>query len=156
MRYLIAILITVLLFAGFMALTSIERRRGTRYFEGERADLDRTVRRAAFVFEHVDFGSFLRHLVVSTLETLAHEIAHLTLLAVRFLERSLTRAVKNLRGRRAVPSEAASVPASAFVTTIATFKHRLRTERKENQAAAEALANAEPEISLPEEEPLAE
>jgi hypothetical protein len=146
MLYLAAILLTVLLFSGFIVVTGVEQKRGVRYFEGERAELDRTVRRAAFVFEHVDFASFLRHFVVSSAETIAHEGAHLTLLGVRFLERELTSAVKNLRGRRAVPAEAVSAPASPFVATIATFKHRLRTERKENQAAAEAIANAEPEL----------
>ncbi|MEJ0053510.1 MAG: hypothetical protein WDN10_02170 [bacterium] len=138
MAYLIAILITVFLFLGFLALTGFERRRGFRYFERERAELDRFARRVEFIFEHVDFASFLRHLVVSTVETLAHEVVRLVLLGVRALERLLTRVVKHLRLRRAVPLEAAAAPASPFVATIATFKHRLRKERAENKAAAES------------------
>lgn len=132
MEYLIAILGTVFLFAGFLVLASYEQRRGSRYFEAERSRLDRFTRRVSFIFEHVDFASFLRHLVVSTAEIVAHELIRLVLLAVRSLERLLTRAVKYLRLRHTSPEGVTTAPASPFVATIATFKHRLRKEREEH------------------------
>jgi hypothetical protein len=151
MEYLIAILATVFLFSGFLWLTSFETGRGARYFAPERDELDRFARRVNFIFEHVDFASFLRHFVISAAETLAHEAVRLVLAGVRALERLLTRLVKYLRHRRSVPAEAVAAPASPFVATIATFKHRLRKERSANQAAAEAAEAAQPEEeSLPD------
>jgi len=146
MLYLGAILLSIALFAGFLVLASHESRRGTRYFEEERSRLDAFVHRLQFIFEHVDFASFLRHLFISTAETVAHEIVRLILLGVRALERFLTRTVRYLRLRRAVPLENVAAPASPFVETIATFKHRLRKERNENIAAELAAEASEPEV----------
>ena len=137
MLYLGAILFSIVLFAGFIVLTGHESRRGVRVLAVERGEFDAFARRIAFIFEHVDFASFLRHLFVTAAETVAHEVVRLVLLAVRWLERSLTRLVKYLHLRRAVPLESVSAPVSPFVATIATFKHRLRKERAENKAVAE-------------------
>lgn len=136
MEYLIVILGTIFLLVGFLVLTGYEQRRGFRYFETQRKKLDMFARRVSFIFEHVDFASFLRHLVLSTAEIIAHELVRLVLLAVRAFERLLTRAVKYLRLRHVTPEGAVTAPASPFVATIATFKHRLRKEREEHTIGA--------------------
>lgn len=100
MPYLISILIAGLLFFGFLLLTYYEARRGTRLFAGSRYKLDKKVGRMVFLLEHVDWGAFTAHVTKTSLNTLAHDIAHGTLIAVRTVERFLTRAVYSLRRRR--------------------------------------------------------
>jgi len=100
MPYLISILIAGLFFFGFLLLTWYERKRGVRFFPGIRYRLDIKVARLTFLVEHVDWGAFTAHLARTTFHTLAHDLAHATLLFVRAVERFLTRAVGALRHRR--------------------------------------------------------
>ena len=100
MFYLLFISITVLLFLAFMGLTLAEARTGVRLLAVPRARLDQWVNRASFVAEHVNWGEFLAHLVQSLVARIAHDIVHWTLIAVRFVERELTRAMRYLRDRR--------------------------------------------------------
>lgn len=111
MPYLISILIATLVFFGFLLLTYYESRRGVRFFATARYRLDKRAARAQFLFEHVDWGAFTAHLTKTSLNTVAHDIAHVTLIAVRAVERFLTRAVSALRRNRerdALPSAGAS------------------------------------------------
>lgn len=131
MAYLIAILVSLLVFAGFLWLVSAEAKRGTRIFTGPRAKLDREAHRVEFVFAHVDFGSALRALAVSAAERIAHDVAHAVLVAVRFVERSLTGAVRTLRTRRAekgavLPPEDAAIAPTALARTMQDIKAHLR------------------------------
>ena len=155
MLYLGAILFSIALFTAFLWLTASEAKRGVRVMAVERGEFDAFTRRLTFIFEHVDFASFLRHLLVTAAETVAHEFVRIVLLAVRALERALTRLVRYLHLRRVVPLESVSAPVSPFVATITTFKHRLRKEHAENKAVAElgeALEseNGEDTVALPE------
>jgi len=100
MGYLITILIFVLLFLIFLLLTVYEAGRGVRFFASSRYRLDTKVGRAFFVMRHVDWGAWSAHLTKTTLEVIAHDVAHGTLMAVRTLERGLTRTVRWLRMRR--------------------------------------------------------
>jgi len=100
MPYLISILLASLLFFGFLLLTWYESRRGTRFFPSSRYRLDAKVARLAFLIDHVDWGAFTAHLTKTSLNTIAHDLAHGTLIAVRAVERFLTRAVYALRRRK--------------------------------------------------------
>ena len=100
MPYLITILIIALLFFGFLLMTMYEQSRGQRLLASLRYRLDRKVERALFVVEHVDWGAFTAHLTRTAFTTLAHDIAHGSLVAVRATERTLTRAVRSLRSSR--------------------------------------------------------
>lgn len=88
---------------AFLLLTVYESRRGVRFFARSRYKLDTKVSRAGFLIEHIDWGAFTAHLTRTSLNTIAHDAAHATLLAVRSAERSLTRAVSALRMRREDP-----------------------------------------------------
>ncbi|HEX7651324.1 MAG TPA: hypothetical protein VF439_01235 [Candidatus Paceibacterota bacterium] len=141
MAYLIAILVSLLLFAGFLWLVALEARRGRRMFAGTRAALDREAGRVEFVFAHVDFGSALRALAVAAFERIAHDIAHGVLVAVRFMERSLTGAVRTLRARRAekgavLPPEDAAP--TALARTMQDIKAHLRRHPRANRPDASA------------------
>src|SRR3989338_9918767 len=102
MGYVVAILISLALLAGFLLLTRFETRRGTRFFSVYRAALDARTERAMFIFTHVDFESFVKEQSRLLFARVAHDIAHLSLLVVRAVERLLTRLVKHLRIRHGV------------------------------------------------------
>ena len=102
MLYLILIILSLLLFGGFLMLTNFERKRGLRVVGAWRNALDAKVSRATFIATHVDWGAFSRHLAGTFLERVLHDIAHTILRFVRTTERLLTRAVKYLRARRGI------------------------------------------------------
>lgn len=148
MAYLIFLLITIALFAGFLLATYREERRGRRYFEEPRQELDARVARIEFIVTHVDFAAFVRDTVKSAAEQAAHDVAHATLVAVRWSERMLTRAVRTLRERRAEMSAsnggvavnadgtpAAPAQASEFARAINDFKQDLRARRADAETA---------------------
>jgi hypothetical protein len=107
MPYLIAVIAATLAFVGFLLLTTYEAKRGTRFFASARYRLDRKAGRMFFVAGHVDWGAFSAHVARTTFTTIAHDVAHGTLIGVRSAERLLTRAVRTLRIRR---DDAASLP----------------------------------------------
>lgn len=124
MSYLIFILITIALFAGFLALSIYEVQSGSKMFANGRARLDERVEHIEFVLTHVDFGSFFKE----EMHRLAHYIAHISLQAVRFIERLLTNLVRYLRTKHAVdvvPRE----NAREFVRTLSDFKGHLEETR---------------------------
>jgi len=104
MTYLILIIVSIALFAGFLLLTRFEKKRGLRVAGMLRNKLDARTSRAVFIVSHVDWSAFVKHIVVTSAERIAHDIAHATLLIVRTLERLLTRAVKYLREKRGAPA----------------------------------------------------
>jgi alkylation response protein AidB-like acyl-CoA dehydrogenase len=100
MEYLIAILVSAALLGGFLALTTLETRRGARFFTRSRERLDVRTARTAFIIRHVDWGASLRDLVRLGFARLVHDLAEGTLALVRTVERILTRTVRYLRERR--------------------------------------------------------
>lgn len=135
MPYLIIILIAALLFFGFLLVTVYEQSRSKRFFASLRYRLDRRVERALFVVEHVDWGAFTAHLTRTTATTLAHDITHGTLVAVRATERQLTRAVRTLRSQR---DDAAALPAPG-----------LKSASAEREAEPAAVSQAEAPAPTP-------
>jgi hypothetical protein len=125
MAYLIFILVTLALLAGFISLSSYETGRGVRVFARKRTRLDEQVERAEFILAHVDLAAFLREEFHRIAKRVAHDIAHFSLQAVRMVERFLTRLVRRLRMERtanAVPRE----NAREFVRTLSDFKDKLK------------------------------
>jgi hypothetical protein len=145
MMYLIVVSVALILFFGFLGATVFETKQGTRFFGNARAALDARVSRLAFVMKHVDFGKFFFHLIRDGAAHLAHEIARFVLIAVRFVERSLTRFVRYLRGRRAAngPSTTPAVSSSVFVETMTYFKHTLRRSRQQPPVVPPEVAAGE-------------
>ncbi|MHB8710640.1 MAG: hypothetical protein ACYC6X_03775 [Minisyncoccota bacterium] len=126
MVYFISILATLFILTLFLIGTWYETKRTVRFFEPLRTRLDRNVERASFIFTHVDTGAFLREEIRSLARRVGHDGAHLSLQAVRAVERFLTRIVRRFRTRQAddnVPRE----NARAFVKTLSDFKVRLKT-----------------------------
>lgn len=124
MTYLIFILITLALLIGFFVLSEYETRRGMRLFARARTHLDENIERVEFVLTHVNLGAFVREEMRHIVHRIAHDIAHLSLQAVRFIERFLTHTVQYLRSRHAVdvmPHE----NAREFVKTLSDFKNKL-------------------------------
>ncbi len=131
MTHLLFTFISIFLFAAFMLLTAQESRKGVRVLAGVRAKLDQRVSQAAFLFQHVDWSGFLAHLLKSSAEHLLHELAHGALIAVRTLERLLTRMVKYLRERRMHLTTVANAPkTSPFTRAVGSVKQALRRNRR--------------------------
>ncbi len=130
MAPLIFIVVAVALLGGFLVLTDFEKRRGQRLFAEKRDRLDRDVARVEFLLARVDLAAFLRSEIRLLMSRIGHDIAHLSLQAVRAAERLLTRLVRHLRVRHAVdttPRESAR----PFVKTLSDFKDRLKASRPE-------------------------
>jgi hypothetical protein len=101
MSLLILIALSSILFGGFLLLTAIETRTGSRLGEPLRKKLDRHIARLTFIATHIDWSAFIKHVARSTFDRVVHDSAHATLIAVRFMERVLTRTVRSMRERRA-------------------------------------------------------
>lgn len=155
MPYLIAILAAALLFFGFLLVTVYEAERGRRFFAASRYRLDTKVAHALFVIEHVDWSAFTAHLTRTTLTTLAHDIAHGSLIVVRGTERVLTRAVRALRMRRddaaALPPPVKPAHAAAVETTVTELPPGSGSASSPAPAAASA-PRQEPAIPAVESE----
>lgn len=134
MGHVIFILITLALLAGFLVVTEYESRRGARVFASKRDALDAKVARAEFILEHVDFWAFVREEFLRIAHRLGHDIARLSLEAVRAIERLLTRLVKRLRMHRLMLEEdtAPRETTRPFVKSLSDFKDRLKKAAKEN------------------------
>lgn len=132
MLYFIFIPITLALLALFVLLTFMEARSGTRLFAHSRERLDERVARAGFVLRHVDWGAFINDVLRTFFERALHDIAHGTLIAVRFIERVLTRVVRYLRMRRErlLPQATFEPKASRISETITYLKRTLRRTRR--------------------------
>jgi plasmid replication initiation protein len=128
MPYLIAILVSLALLTGFLSLTYFETGKGFRLFGGSRRRLDRRVGQAAFIIQHVDLGGFVRDTVRAAGERALHDIAHASLLLVRFIERLLTRFVRRLRGRQEDGSVEAA-PRRSFREAVRHVKSTIRLRR---------------------------
>lgn len=100
MSLLIFIAVASILFGSFLLLTAFENRAGARVLEPLRRRLDRWVTRLTFIATHVDWSAFIKHVVRTFMERAAHDVAHASLMLVRFVERMLTKAVRSLRERR--------------------------------------------------------
>lgn len=131
MGYLIFMLVTIVLLAGFLALTWYETGRGVRVFARERARLDSSVEQIELIFAHVDLGKFLREEARRLFEIVGHWVAELSLQVVRALERLLTRLVRHLRMRGAAEPVAPRESVREFVKTLSDFKSGLDATRPE-------------------------
>lgn len=128
MAYLIAVAVAFILFAGFLALARYETGEGRRFLlAGARKRLDRNVSRIGFILNHVDLGAFVSDTVRDTVERILHDVAHASLLVVRFLERALTRFVRQLREKREGATEA---PLKERVLEVAARLRRAVTLRR--------------------------
>lgn len=124
MGYLAFVCVALALFFGFLLVTRIEARRGNRFFAHLRNAFDRSMMRVAFISTHVDFKSFVREEGRRLGAHLAHDLAHVSLVVVRSVERLLTRAVRHLRVSHGIEPAANAAP-RAFVKTMKDFKEQL-------------------------------
>lgn len=125
MVYLILIFIPLALLVGLFVLTGYETRNEVRLFGSRRAQFDAHIERTEFIITHVDFSAFLKELVGNTAKRVVHDVVHFSLLAVRAVERFLTRMVRHLRADRAgmvAPRETTR----EFVQTLSDFKDQLK------------------------------
>lgn len=97
MLHLVLIGTVCLLLGGFLLLTQFEQRTARRILGSVRGDLDRRLTQVAFIARHVDWPAFITHTAKAVSVRIAHDVAHGTLIAVRFMERNLTRFVKYMR-----------------------------------------------------------
>ncbi len=125
MAYLVFLFIALALLAGFFMLTSYEARRGARVYAPQRAALDEHIDRIEFVLEHVDLVAFAKDEARRFIGWVSHSVAHLSLQAVRSVERFLTRAVRYLRNRHASDT-APGENVREFVKTLSDFKEQLK------------------------------
>ena len=126
MSYIIAIVVALILLVGFLTLTAFEASHGIRILGGVRRRLDRKVGQAGFILSHVDLGAFMRDTVRDLVERVLHDLAHTSLLVVRFIERVLTRFVRQLRGRT---EEAPVRERRSFKEAVQHVKRTVRLKR---------------------------
>ena len=131
MPLLIPVGLSLALFGAFLLLTVLEARYG-RVGGVMRARLDRRVARVSYIVGHIDWGGFVKHVVRSGLDRVAHDSAHATLQAIRFAERLLTQAVRSLRERRlGIATPAASRQRVSLRETLRKFRKTfVRTKEK--------------------------
>ncbi|MGH7175575.1 MAG: hypothetical protein ACREGR_04425 [Minisyncoccia bacterium] len=131
MAPLIFLLASLALSAAFFALIEWEHARGARLFARERARFDEQIARVGYVAENVDWGRYLSEQIRALSLRLGHDLAHLALQLVRFVERLLARTLRQLRTR--VAREAApEAPTRPFVQALSDFKEELKTSRPDN------------------------
>lgn len=126
MAFIIPILLALAALAGFLSLTYFETTHGVRILGGLRRRLDRRVGQATFIIQHVDLGAFVRDTLRAFAERIIHDVAHVSLIAVRFVERMLTRVVRHQRGLK---EEAAAKPPRSFREAIRHVKSTIRLRR---------------------------
>jgi len=144
MIYLFSVVLSFILFGGFLALTAYETKRGERFFAPRRRMIDGEAERFAYAVSHIDLAAFVRTGLRALIARLAHDIAHGSLIAVRSVEKLLTRAVRALRIHHASTAISASAnPSSDFVATMKDFKEELRSGRKTEEATGDIIADRE-------------
>jgi hypothetical protein len=140
MIYLILLALSIVLFVGFFALTVVEAQTGRRMFGLSRKKFDKNVGRVFFIIEHVDWSGFIAHLVQSVAARVAHDIAHWTLMTVRFLERQLTTVVRTLRNQRPnllAPKPSRTSPLTQVSGYLQATIRRNRESRKKKRQEIE-------------------
>lgn len=99
-----------------------------RLFAIQRTRFDEYIERIEFILTHINLGAFLQDEARRLTARVGHDIAHLSLIAVRAAERVLTRLVRYLRIRH----EADTQPRESvreFVKTLSDFKGDLEATR---------------------------
>jgi hypothetical protein len=135
---LIFILVALILFVGFLALTWYEERQGRRLIApSTRGKLDATVSRVSFVLEHVDLQAFIREEIRRALHKTGQAIVTLSLSLVRALERLLTRLVRYMRMQHTEGAEAHGADTRPFVKTLSAFKDRLKKTKRSDDSPVE-------------------
>lgn len=95
----VAILSVAALLAAFLVLTVFERRRGARVFSAARLAFDEKVSSATKALVAFDDARIM-HAAHEVFRHALHSTTHHLLIGVRFLERLLTRVVRNIRTHR--------------------------------------------------------
>jgi len=133
MAALIAILVALVLFFAFLALTALERARGKRFFERARSALDVRATRIAQKLATADPFDYVVRATRTLFGHIFHDIAHVLLALVRMLERTLTGVVYRLRHLR--KNHERLKTNSEYVKNITAHKESLRAETpgEENQ-----------------------
>ena len=124
MWYLISIVLTLALLVGFLILSDYETKKGVRYYADCRSRLDAHVERIEFIIAHIDLGTFLHGEVRHLASRIGHDIVHISLLAVRSVEKLLTRIIRHQHAQ----NETTSAPvesAREYVKTLSEFKEKL-------------------------------
>ena len=124
--YLIIAALSLIVF--YVAVLAVEAKRGARFFERERARLDKAVRQGAFILAHVDFASFVKEQGRLLAWRIVHDVTHFSLGAVRATERLLTQAVRRLRAHPELARPTAE-SSRTFVRTLSEFKGQLESSR---------------------------
>ena len=131
MSYLSIILSSLLLLVAFVLWAHFETTRGFRVGASVRKRLDRQVARTGFVLTHIDWHAFTRHVTRTTLERVAHDVVHTTLVVVRAVERTLTRLIRSLRERVAKHEPSAEpVEGSQLIATLIRFRKSFRKHKE--------------------------
>lgn len=134
MSYIITIGSTFLLIVLFVVLTRLEQKKGKRFFASNRARLDARLSRLGYVVEHIDWGAFFGHMFKLSLEKVAHDVVHGTLLVVRTIERTLTRTIRVLRERLAYRSDSPEASEGFELgKTIQRFRKNLKRDSTDNK-----------------------
>lgn len=121
-----AIIVSGLLFGGFLMLMLAEARTGRRVLAPLRSKLDTEVDHLAGIVRRAEFGALFFHGIRAGIEYVVRTAVHGILAAVRAAERLLTRTARELRTR-----EEMLMSSRTFVSAwFSRAKRRIAPERE--------------------------
>ncbi len=103
MVFLILLILLILLLIGFLFLTAREAKTGHRLFGGWRTSLDTKMRGVEATLTHTPPSRVIVQVARTLVRNLLHEVAHVALVAIRVIERALTRLVHRVQKMESPP-----------------------------------------------------
>ena len=131
------LLILTVVFALFIALTMRETASGVRVFGGVRSRLDTRLETLHTTLSRVHIGLVALHVVQSFVRGLTHEVVHISLVAVKVVERALLRLRTNVQ--KSTVSTKALHARSHFLEAVS----KLRGKNKTNSIDSDREHNVE-------------
>ncbi len=129
MTLIVAILAVAILLGAFVTLTYFERAGGFRVLSPMRRFLDKRADTFLHVAREADIGALAWNGVRALIDAFVHEVVHVVLVIVRFLERSLTRIAREIRGRRAGEND----PRAPFLSGIERLRKAFNSRKQKEQ-----------------------
>ena len=137
MIYLLAEVVSIALFVGFIIFASYEQRAGRIFLLPEREQLDKKIKKAFFICNHVDLLAFLKDSVQILFERSLHYVASFALRAVRFIERHLNSFVRVISEKFSLYNPSSGHPTtpskSQFIQSISSYKEELKKDKDSHE-----------------------
>lgn len=128
MTALVFFTISFLLTVGFLALVMYEQTHHVRFFENVRTRADRRIVAFTSHVRDAHVEEEISRLLRAFTHRVLHDITATALFGVRLVERELTKLVRSIRRKK----EVLRSEGSAYVRTMAEYKHGLREKGEDD------------------------